>query len=233
MGDLYSRPALLITSDHNTEMAISKTLFTLQYRVDSTKSPDGALLLARKQFYLLIIVSHEPGRNLIASKFYRDLIFANKGYEKRVIFVSDVHDTAFADEIAPFGCEHITKPFNPADLALSIEILRSKGILAETRGENRYNWTGECSVDDSGKYSGKTMDISSKGLKLYYKGDAEVDIGKEISVSIPDIGYKGMALIRWRFKMGEKTLLGLDLKTSIDSEDLKKAVPFAPSSIDL
>lgn len=227
MSDLFSRPALIITDDSSLERPLSKTLFTLQYRVDHARRMEGALLLAREQQYLLIIVSQEPKNEIDALAFYKRLLVDCPGYEQRVIFVSDNKLELLNDEIAKLTCEHISTPFVPAELALSIEMLRSKGILIESRGENRYNWTGECKLDASGDYSGKTMDISSKGLKMHYIGE-EVELGTEILVNIPDIGYDGKAVVRWNFKMGEKTLLGLDLRTSIDSEDLKKAIPFAP-----
>lgn len=227
MSELYSRPALIITDDNKLEAPLSRTLFTLQYRVDHAKHMAGALHLAKDQLYLLIIISEEPKNSIDAIAFYKELLRSSPLYEKRVVFISNSSTSPFAKEIAHLGCEHITTPFKPSDLALSLEILRSKGLLTETRIENRYNWTGECLVNTSGVYSGKTMDISSNGLKLYYPGE-EVELGTEIEVSIPDIGYDGLAKVRWSFKVGEKTMLGLDLMTNIDSEDLKKAIPFAP-----
>ena len=227
MSDLYSRPALIVTRDNKLEPPLSRTLFTLQYRVDHAKSLEGALLLAKKQHYLLIVAAHEPENKIDAINFYKELLKNSPIYERRVVFVDHGNQEAFIKNVEQLGCEHIAKPFNPAELALSIEVLRSKGILTETRIESRYNWTGECKVSTSGEYSGKTMDISSTGLKMHYPGE-EVELGTEITVHIPDLGYDGLAKVRWSFKVGEKTLLGLDLMTHIDSEDLKKAIPFAP-----
>ncbi len=226
MSDLYSRPALVLTSDPELEKLVSRTLFTLQYRVDSTPIASEAHELANKQDYLLIVVDEPPGRSIDTISFYKKLKLYHPDHEKKVIFISDNKSKTFIEEVTNLGCEHISKPFKPAELALAIEILRTKGIISETRVENRYNWTGECSVDAAGKHTGKTMDISSTGVKMYYEGE-KVEEGSKIMVHIPDIGYDGMAIVMWSFTMGEKTLLGLDLETNLNTTTLKKAIPFA------
>lgn len=227
MSDLYSRPALVLTDNPELERLVSRTLFTLQYRVDSTPIASEAHELVKKQEYLLIVVDEPPGRSIDTISFYKKLKLYHPEHEKKVIFISDNKSETFIKEVTDLGCEHISKPFEPRELAMAIEVLRTKGIISETRVENRYNWTGECSVDASGKHKGKTMDISSTGVKMYYEGE-KVEEGLEIMVHIPDIGYDGEAVVMWSFKLGSKTLLGLDLKTNLDSATLKKAIPFAP-----
>lgn len=226
MSEEHSRLALVLTDDPELEKKISKTLFTLQYSVHSTDTASKAQELTNKNNYLLIVVDETSNRSIDTLNFYLEFRVSRPDREKRVIFISDENAKSFQNEVSKLGCEYISKPFEPGELALAIEVLRTKGIIKEHRIENRYNWTGECSVDAKGKHRGKTIDINATGVKMYYDGD-KVKEGTKIVVHIPDIDYDGEATVIWCFKMGPKTLLGLDLGTKLTSYKLKKAVPFA------
>ncbi len=226
MSEEHSRLALVLTDDPELEKKISKTLFTLQYRVHSTDTASKAQELTSKNNYLIIVADETSNRSIDTLKFYMEFRVSRPDREKRVVFISDDNAKSFQNEVSKLGCEYISKPFEPGDLALAIEVLRTKRIIKETRIENRYNWTGECSIDAHGKHTGKTIDINATGVKMYYDGD-KVKEGTKIVVHIPDIDYDGEATVKWCFKMGAKTLLGLDLGTKLTSSKLKKAVPFA------
>lgn len=228
MTELYSRPALVLSDDAVLDTHISKTLFTLQYRVDNAKTISEALQYTDKQNYLLIIVADQPNRHIDSLEFYNKLIAKSPELKKKVIFISDKESLELNTKLEHLECSHLDRPFEPAQLAFEIEDMRAKGILEESRIENRYNWTGECKIGVNGEYTGKTMDISSKGIKLYYLGD-KIEADTAAMVHIPDIGYDGKARVRWNFQMGEKNMMGLDLLTNIDSDDLKKAIPFVPT----
>lgn len=226
MSEEHSRSALVLTDNPELEKKISKTLFTLQYSVHSTDTTSKAQELANKNNYLLIIADETSSRSIDTLNFYLEFRVNRPDREKRFIFISDANAKSFQNEVTKLGCEHLSKPFEPGELALAIEVLRTKGIIKEPRIENRYNWTGECSIDAKGKHIGKTIDINTTGVKMYYNGD-KVKEGTKIMVHIPDIGYDGEATVVWCFKMGKKTLLGFDLGTHLTPSKLKKAIPFA------
>ena len=225
MTELYSRPALVLSDDNILDKQISKTLSTLQYRVDNAKTISEALQYIEKQNYLLIIVTDQPNRNIDALEFHNKLSTTDPKLIKKVIYFSDKKSTELNARLKQLDCSHLDRPFEPAQLAFEIEDMRSRGLLNETRIENRYNWTGECKIDSNGEYTGKTMDISANGIKLYYNGD-KIDKNSEAIIHIPDIGYDGKARVRWNFTMGEKNMMGLDLLTNIKSDDLQKAIPW-------
>jgi len=232
MAQLYSRPALLLTGDREFKDSITKLLSTLQFRVDCASTSSEAYQLASSKEYLLIFASEEPSKTISAISFYKKLMTTNPEYKQKVLFFAELPNESLEKEFKYADCHYLNRPLEPASLAKEIEVMRENGIFNEARIGNRYNWTGECTISAEGTLCGKTMDISSKGIKMYYNGET-VPANSEISISIPDIQYKGKAMVRWNFRMGEKNMMGLDLVEEINPLNLQKAIPFAYRAPDL
>lgn len=226
MEEILSKQILILTNNNELAEAISETLSTLQYTVDTEKNTLEAIQKAERKKYLLILASEEPAENIDTLEFYKILLRKIPHYVRRVIFVTDNKSREYLDVIRRSGCHYINKPYNPADLTSELAIMRTKKIITETRLENRYSWKGKCVLIGKNRYTGETMDISSNGARVQYAGE-KVTEGSEITVTIPDISYYGKAHVRWNFEIGNENMMGLDLETALEPINLKKAIPFA------
>lgn len=228
MTDIYTRPALVFTDDKQTSKIIDKALTTLQYKVSSVIIESEAIKLLGEKEYFLIIIVEKPKRQLETLGFYKKIIAAHPQYKHSVIFVSESIFGVLSEEVKLIECELIPKPFYAENLATALENMRERGLFKENRKENRYNWIGDCSLTvGTQSYKGRTMDISSKGLKIYYNGEAP-KADEKINISIDTIEYSTEATVMWSYKLGDKALLGISLEVPMTGLIMKKAVPFAP-----
>ncbi len=226
--DIYSRPSLIFSDDKVVSKDIEKTLSTLQYKVDSVVIESEAIKMLGEKEYFLIVVVEKPKRQLETLSFYKKIIANHPQYKNSVIFVSESIFGILAEEVKLIGCELIPKPFYAENLASSLDTMRERGLFKEHRTENRYNWIGDCNITtEGGTYRGRTMDISTKGMKIYYIGE-KPKAEEKITISLEKIDHSTGATVMWSYKVGDKALIGISLEDNLTGPSLKKAIPFAP-----
>ena len=226
MIKLLSRPALIVTNDKWLGAAVTNTLTTLQYNVDTVNTIESALKVVDKKPYLLIIAIDSKHGHINLVKLYHSITRKCPNFAKKFIFLPDGYDEVLLDLCFSKNCHFVQRPFRPANLVIELEAMRTKQLLNETRTENRYNWTGACNLSLGRKIFATSLDISNRGLKVFYTGEKAITDAEAI-IHLPYIGIETKAQIKWHKYTGTRNIIGFDLVDSIDSEDLKKIIPFA------